>query len=745
MKTIAKINLDLQRPNFATEVDAMQDDGETRVLEVSLTSGGTPWNVPDGAAPMVVFRRPNYTKGMYDQLADGSPAISVDGNTVTVVLSRQMLAVPGQVRASLQFEDAQLNMLTTFPFKINVQANPYGGAQSVQDVVRLQWLEDELGKWLKKAAESGEFDGPPGPAGKTPEKGVDYFTTAEKQQFEDAVYNRASEKINPAIEKAETAADAANDAAAAIPGQIAGKLDKPAVQPAVGQILKVQKVNPDGTFVVGWADDGIVDITQDIGGLKNDLKRVESDIEIGRSTKSGENYLFFDNALPGETITVSAEYQSAAVNLRYGNRKNLFPVNADAYTLNTYYYWVFKIPKTGYLSISDADVSADIDGLWLGVNGDPNAVDFSFNILWFLRPDKPTSIVRKKDNVNWVTVYLPYGSELTLAEALSKLLKRFHVQLEFGTGQTAYEPPTTVQHAALQNTGGKNATFAALAGQTMVYNADRDTTVTISTVERAKINEVVQQNSTDIGDLNNLKTQSKTNLVDAINDVVAQNDGSSAFPRPKKYFAVGDSITHGYNHTFTEKKQYWRQLQHWCGFVAVDANGEPGTCIAEGSVLRPMISSSRIGMIPTDSDVISVFGGTNDWGNNYPLGTMDSTEQTTFYGALKSYMDVLIAKFWDKQLFFITPIQRNCNYSPANGQSDGTWTNANGNTLEDFANAIIDVCSHYGVPCLDLYHDCFDGYNDAVKTHYLTDGLHPVPDGHTVIARKIAKFINFRL
>ncbi len=256
MKTIAKITLDLQRPNFATEVDAMQDDGETRILEVSLTSGGTPWNVPEGAAPMVVFRRPNYTKGMYDQLADGSPAISVDGNTVTVVLSRQMLAVPGQVRASLQFEDAQLNMLTTFPFKINVQANPYGGAQSVQDVVRLQWLEDELGKWLKKAAESGEFDGPVGPAGKTPEKGVDYFTAEEKQQFEDAVYDRASEKINPAIEKAENAAKAATDAAAEIPGQIAGKLDKPAAQPAVGQILKVQKINPDGTFVVGWADDG---------------------------------------------------------------------------------------------------------------------------------------------------------------------------------------------------------------------------------------------------------------------------------------------------------------------------------------------------------------------------------------------------------------------------------------------------------------------------------------------------------
>ena len=214
---------------------------------------------------------------------------------------------------------------------------------------------NKIAEDLQRKLAAGELNG------KTPMKGTDYFTTAEVQQFEDAVYDRAVEKMNPVLESAgaatqaagtaaknadvkakaaETAAQGAdtaaaganqaaaeaskqssaageaanganhasglanaaangaeqaakradtaaqgagqatqeattaaasatkaageasasaktaNDAAAAIPGQIAGKLDKPAVQPAVGQILKVQKINPDGTFVVGWADDG---------------------------------------------------------------------------------------------------------------------------------------------------------------------------------------------------------------------------------------------------------------------------------------------------------------------------------------------------------------------------------------------------------------------------------------------------------------------------------------------------------
>ncbi len=210
------------------------------------------------------------------------------------------------------------------------------------------------------------------------------------------------------------------------------------------------------------------------------------------------------------------------------------------------------------------------------------------------------------------------------------------------------------------------------------------------------------------------------------------------------YFAIGDSITHGYNNVYAEGKQYFTYLDEMCGFAEVSSNGESGTCIAEGNIARPFIYSGRLDMIPKDADVISVFGGTNDFGNNYQLGNMDSTEKTKFYGALKYYIEYLNNNYSDKKIFFITPIQRNCNYYPADGQNAGTFTNANGNILEDFANAMIEVCEHYNVPCLDLYHTCFIGEPETIKKDYIPDGLHPNVAGHEIIARKIADFINSR-
>lgn len=372
MKSITKISLDFQRENYGATIQVMQNDSNSRVLIAELTDNGNPWVAPIGASAQVLFLRPDGAKGVYDKLANGQPATAIKGSTVEITMSREMIAVPGIVSASICFTDSELDQLTVFPFEIDVEESPFDGAEPTQDVVRLQWLEDELGKWLKKAAESGEFDGPPG---KTPVSGVDYFTPAEVQQFEDAVYDRAVQKIDPvlesagaatqaagtaaknadvkakaaetaaqgadtaaaganqaaaeaskqssvageaanganhaaglanaaaegakqaaqradtaaqsagqaaqeatsaavaagtaasdantaaqavsgAAEKAETAANAANDAAAAIPEKIAGKLDKPAAHPVVGQILKVQKINPDGTFAVAWADDG---------------------------------------------------------------------------------------------------------------------------------------------------------------------------------------------------------------------------------------------------------------------------------------------------------------------------------------------------------------------------------------------------------------------------------------------------------------------------------------------------------
>lgn len=151
MQVTTKITVDLTRPNIGGRVNAVQGDGNTRQVEITLLAGGVPWTPPDGMeAAIAYYTQPSGTKGMYNLLADGTAAISISGNVATIILAPQMLTASGTVQASLVFNDSQLNRLTTFPFAVSVTSNPAAGAQKTEDYIRLQWLEDKLDEYLKK-------------------------------------------------------------------------------------------------------------------------------------------------------------------------------------------------------------------------------------------------------------------------------------------------------------------------------------------------------------------------------------------------------------------------------------------------------------------------------------------------------------------------------------------------------------------------------------------------------------------
>lgn len=152
MKVTAKIKLDLRSQNYGSSVCAVQGDGGSRCVEAALLDGGEPWNVPAGVTAAVAYKKPDFTKGLYDKLADDTPAVTVSGSTVTVVLAKQMLTVPGSVQACIVFNNAALDQLTTFPFTVVVAANPVIGAEPSDDYIRLQWLEEKLDEYLEKFA-----------------------------------------------------------------------------------------------------------------------------------------------------------------------------------------------------------------------------------------------------------------------------------------------------------------------------------------------------------------------------------------------------------------------------------------------------------------------------------------------------------------------------------------------------------------------------------------------------------------
>lgn len=131
-----------------------------------------------------------------------------------------------------------------------------------------------------------------------------------------------------------------------------------------------------------------------------------------------------------------------------------------------------------------------------------------------------------------------------------------------------------------------------------------------------------------------------------------------------------------------------------------------------------------------NADIITIFCGTNDYGNQLELGTINSTVKTEFYGALNILALGLIEKFPGKKIAFITPMQRR-------GPSLAV-------PLSTYANAVKEIGTKYGIPVLDLYNNCgLYPSSDLINNTYFSnqDGLHPNPEGYKVFAPRIATFL----
>lgn len=150
MQVTTKIKVDMTQPNFEGQVNAVQGDGNTRYVEATLLENGRPWQLPETADVAVAYTKPDHTKGLYNKLADGTPAVTVNGSVVSVILAPQMLTVPGTVQAGIVINNAKLDQLTTFPFSVRVAGSPFAGAQKSEDYIRLQWLEDKLDAYVEK-------------------------------------------------------------------------------------------------------------------------------------------------------------------------------------------------------------------------------------------------------------------------------------------------------------------------------------------------------------------------------------------------------------------------------------------------------------------------------------------------------------------------------------------------------------------------------------------------------------------
>ncbi|WP_373807961.1 SGNH/GDSL hydrolase family protein [Jeotgalibaca porci] len=136
-----------------------------------------------------------------------------------------------------------------------------------------------------------------------------------------------------------------------------------------------------------------------------------------------------------------------------------------------------------------------------------------------------------------------------------------------------------------------------------------------------------------------------------------------------------------------------------------------------------------------DADLIIVFGGTNDYFfGTGEIGATNSTDDTTFNGALNTLITGLQNKYPDAEIVFVTPYSQ----APDTRNSDNP-NPVTGLNLKGYRDCLLERCSYHGVPVLDLYATSgINGAHNAVqKAKYLLDGCHPNKVGHRRIADRL--------
>ena len=199
-----------------------------------------------------------------------------------------------------------------------------------------------------------------------------------------------------------------------------------------------------------------------------------------------------------------------------------------------------------------------------------------------------------------------------------------------------------------------------------------------------------------------------------------------------KYAAfLGDSITAGYTTiegqaTYVERP-FPRTVQRKIG-LDIQMKGYSSYPISSTGKSDCLLAVYNT--ISADVDYIIVFAGTNDLFYNVPIGTIADTTDISFYGAVNVLINGLATNYPNAQIVFMTPIHR-------------SWEGANnvGAKLEDYVNAMKDVCKLCGIPVIDLYSGSYFSWAVSKFHDYYSDGLHPTQDGYDLLGNVVAKYL----
>ena len=203
------------------------------------------------------------------------------------------------------------------------------------------------------------------------------------------------------------------------------------------------------------------------------------------------------------------------------------------------------------------------------------------------------------------------------------------------------------------------------------------------------------------------------------------------------YSAIGDSITYGFcgDHSLPPfTNNYPSCVKSFLGLKEVNNYGVCGCLLARST--NPSYTSmiDKMDLVSDEANIISVFGGINDFVCSVPLGDINSDDEYTVYGALNAIAYKMTAEHPDAFVFFITPL-------PLAEENLSEISNSE-YTIQDVCTAIKEVGAKWNIPVYDANSEA--GFNPQIHSF---DGCHPTEAYYsTIFAPQIAEFIrqNYR-
>jgi len=231
--------------------------------------------------------------------------------------------------------------------------------------------------------------------------------------------------------------------------------------------------------------------------------------------------------------------------------------------------------------------------------------------------------------------------------------------------------------------------------------------------------------------------------------------------RGYKYYSIGDSRTAG-DGTSASDKVYPKVIQEKTGIVNVNA-GTSGASFCKRTGITIPTMYEQANNIPLDTDIVTIFGGTNDrvvgvvpaalnptnerGTMDYYASTADKYDVTTFRGAVRQTIkNIKLRCPTATIIFLVNPLLQSPDGDPQGNakytyNGSAAWQTAvdGGASLADM---IREVAETYAIPVLDITKVAMTGRagDEYLASDYqpFADGLHESDFGNAMLARAVA-------